>query len=295
MLNTYLISPTLPSAEELPDSDDKPVDNELQTLIPTLLSDMLSEHWQTRMDWFWGINMGIYHTTGSNPRTPLVPDAFLSLGVERWRAPNGRLSYIVWLEKDIVPTLALEIVSHTYGGEYDDKMSAYARLGVLYYAIYNPEYHKRRRRDPLEVYCLVNRKYVRQLGEPVWLPKLGLQLGRAIGIYKKVRREWLYWYDAEGIQLPTPTDISRQALLMAGLELRQKEQAWQELAQEQQQSEQLRQQLQQEQQLKDQALQQLELERIQKDQALQQFVQERQRAERLVQLLREKGIDLGDI
>jgi len=33
----------LPSSSELPDSDDKPVDNELQTLIPSLLHDILDE------------------------------------------------------------------------------------------------------------------------------------------------------------------------------------------------------------------------------------------------------------
>jgi hypothetical protein len=36
-----------------------------------------------RADWFFGVDMGVYHTTGQNPRTPIVPDVFLSLGVER--------------------------------------------------------------------------------------------------------------------------------------------------------------------------------------------------------------------
>jgi Uma2 family endonuclease len=51
----------LPSAEELPSSDDTPVDNELQNLIPNLLSATLAIIWAERMDWFFGVDMGIYY------------------------------------------------------------------------------------------------------------------------------------------------------------------------------------------------------------------------------------------
>lgn len=44
----------LPSATELPDSDDTPVDNELQNLIPNLLLAILAVVWKDRMDWFLG-------------------------------------------------------------------------------------------------------------------------------------------------------------------------------------------------------------------------------------------------
>ncbi len=43
----------LPSAEELPDSDDTPVDNELQILVPTLLRGILAWLWSERQDWFF--------------------------------------------------------------------------------------------------------------------------------------------------------------------------------------------------------------------------------------------------
>ena len=52
----------LPSSEELPDSDDTPVDNELQNLIPNLLETILALIWSERTDWFFGVDMGIYHT-----------------------------------------------------------------------------------------------------------------------------------------------------------------------------------------------------------------------------------------
>lgn len=43
----------LPTADELPDSDDTPVDNELQELAPTRLKTILKNLWKaprTRMD-----------------------------------------------------------------------------------------------------------------------------------------------------------------------------------------------------------------------------------------------------
>jgi Uma2 family endonuclease len=70
----------LPSADELLDLDETPVDNELQELIPALLKSILLMIWETRQDWLFAIDMGIY----SSPELPpIVPDAFLSLGVER--------------------------------------------------------------------------------------------------------------------------------------------------------------------------------------------------------------------
>jgi Uma2 family endonuclease len=144
----------LPSAEELPDSDDTPVDNELQILIPILLRAILALLWAERMDWFLGINMGVYYEPD---KAAIVPDGFLSLGVERYKARGKlRLSYVLWQENDIVPQWVLEVVSKTPGGEYDDKMTKYAQIGVIYYVIYNPDYWRRDKHEPFEVYRLVN-------------------------------------------------------------------------------------------------------------------------------------------
>ncbi len=66
----------LPSTDELPCSDDAPVDNEEQNLLPNILLFLLSSIWANRMDWYFGVDMAVYHTTGDNPRIPVVPDAF---------------------------------------------------------------------------------------------------------------------------------------------------------------------------------------------------------------------------
>jgi hypothetical protein len=52
---------------------------------------LLNYIWRHREDWFFSGDMGIYHTTGANPRLPVIPDAFLSIGFEHWsRSPQGR-------------------------------------------------------------------------------------------------------------------------------------------------------------------------------------------------------------
>ena len=200
----------LPTSAELPDSDDTPVDNELQDLIPHLLKAILSLIWQERTDWFFGVDMGVYHTTGNNPRIPIVPDGFLSIGVERRKSERGRLSYVLWEENEVVPLMVLEVVSQNYGGEYDDKQAKYARLGVLYYVIYNPDHWTRDRHEPLEVYRLDSGNYVPQVGEQVWMPEIGLGIGRSQGTYQGWTREWLYWYDSGGNRLLTPEEMAHR-------------------------------------------------------------------------------------
>jgi Uma2 family endonuclease len=157
----YQLPRYLPTADELPNSDDTPVDNELQEIIPNLLKSILRMLWKGRMDWFFGIDMGIY-THG-----------FLSLNVERSFDENLRLSYLLW-EEEILPLLVLEVVSAKPGGEYTTKLDKYAELGVLYYVIYNP---KRRRKARLEIHKLSQGQYELQNANPLWMPEIGLGIG----------------------------------------------------------------------------------------------------------------------
>jgi Uma2 family endonuclease len=188
----------LPSTEDLPCSDDTPVDNEEQNLLPNILLFMLRSIWHDRMDWYFGVDMAVYHTTGVSVKVPVVPDAFLSLGVERYRNGKMRRSYAVWEENEIVPILVLEMVSHTPGGEYDQKMSIYQRLGVLYCVIYNPEFYRRDRQQPFEVYKLINSSYQLQIGEPYWMEEVGLGIGRVRGVFNGIEQEQLGWFDLNG-------------------------------------------------------------------------------------------------
>jgi len=92
----------LPTAAELPHSDETPVDNQLQNDIPNLLLGLLAELWENRDDWYFGVDMGIYY----NPdEAAIVPDGFLAVGVKHDTGERGRLSYVLWEEENIVPIL----------------------------------------------------------------------------------------------------------------------------------------------------------------------------------------------
>jgi len=196
----------LPTSAELPCSDDTPVDNENQNFLPNFLLFLLEFIWASRDDWFFGVDMAVYHTTGVSHLVPVVPDGFLSVGVERRKGGGARSSYVVWEENNIVPIFALETVSLTPGKEYADKLAKYAKLGVLYYVVYNPEYWHRDRHLPFEVYRLIDGEYQLQIGEPFWMPEIGLGIGRYVTQSGGLQREVLCWYNQQGRRFETPEE-----------------------------------------------------------------------------------------
>ncbi len=113
---------------------------------------------------------------------------------------------MVWEEDGVVPIMTLEMVSHKLGGEYDEKMAIYARLGVLYYVIYNPEFWRRDKHEPFEVYKLVNGKYQLQSGEPYWMPEIRLGIGRGQTRFGNLPQEQLAWFDDRGHRYLTPEE-----------------------------------------------------------------------------------------
>jgi Uma2 family endonuclease len=205
----------LPSSDELPDSDDTPVDNEDQNFVPNILLFLLEYLWKNRDDWFFGVDMGVYHTTGLSPRVPVVPDGFLSLGVERRKGGKSRRSYVLWEEQNVPPRLTLEVVSQTPGGEYDSKLDIYTNLGVLYYVIYNPFFWQRDGHLPFEVYKLVNGVYQLQIGEPLWMPEINLGIGRCMLPSDPLGREVLGWYDEKGDRYATVDERADRAERLA--------------------------------------------------------------------------------
>ena len=162
--------------------------------------------------------MGVYHTTGELNKSGfalVVPDAFLSVGVERKKGGKSRRSYVMWedvmWEEDYTPPLfVLEMVSHAPGGEYNKKMAIYAQLGVLYYLVYNPEFYRRDRHEPFEVYKLEDGEYRRQSGEPFWMPEVGLGIGRDRGEVGGIAQEMPIWCDAQGNRFPSAVELERE-------------------------------------------------------------------------------------
>jgi Uma2 family endonuclease len=216
----------LPSTADLPSSDDTPVDNEDQNLLPNILLFLLKSIWAERKDWYFGVDMAVYHTTGADPTIPVVPDAFLSVGVERRKGGKSRLSYATWEEAGVVPILVLEMVSQTKRGEYDDKMSLYVQLGVLYYVIYNPELWGQKRKkqhQAFEVYKLIEGEYHLQEGDPYWMAEVGLGIGRCQVMSDNELQEQLAWFDEAGDRYLTAEERAALEQQRADLERQQAE------------------------------------------------------------------------
>ncbi|QGZ88715.1 Uma2 family endonuclease [Microcystis aeruginosa] len=224
---TYNKNRPLPSAEELPSSDETPVDNQLQNDIPNLLLSLLASIWAGRDDWYFGVDMAVYY----NPDEPaFVPDGFLAVGVNHDTGERGRLSYVLWGEKYILPILFLEVISEKYNSEYEEKFLNYQSLGIQYYAIYNPFSGRRGRfknRQRLEVYKLISGKYqlLESENNRVWLPEIGLALGYEKGEHIAWYREWLYWYDKSGNRYLTAAERANQAEAIASQERLAKQEA----------------------------------------------------------------------
>jgi hypothetical protein len=153
------------------------------------------------------------------------------LGVERRKGNKSRRSYVLWEENDIPPILTLEVVSWTPGGEYEEKMAIYAKLGVLYYVIYNPEYWQRDRHQPFEVYKLVDGTYQLQIGEPYWFPEIGLGIGRCQEVSGTVQQEVLSWFDAQSNRYLRPEELAQIAAEEAILARQEAEDTKAQLAQ----------------------------------------------------------------
>jgi Uma2 family endonuclease len=193
--------PGLPTADDLPCSDDKPVDSILQELIPGLLKAILLDIWQGQTDWLFGIDLGFYY----DPQQPAVsPDGMLCLGVRDYPDVNLRPSYVLWHEQ-VIPLFVMEIISKTTGGERTKKMDVYESIGILYYLIYAPLLKKKAR---FQLYKLIEGEYVLQSDgqQPYWMPEIELGIGVETFNYSNTEREWLFWYDEHGDRYPTPTE-----------------------------------------------------------------------------------------
>ena len=199
----------LPTAAELPHTDDRPVESDLQSKIANLLRDVLYLIWGSRNDWFFGIDIGLYYDPYAPSIASIAPDGFLSLGVEGDKGgENLRPSYVIWEENGVIPILAIEVVSRTPGSEYKRKKKEYAKIGIKYYVIYAP---LRRRKPRFTIYQLEKGQYRPLQQNPVWLPEVGLAIGTGIGTYQRTTREWLYWYDEGGSRYPTQEEARLRA------------------------------------------------------------------------------------
>lgn len=162
----------VPDISHLVIEDDTPVDNFQSEKQQRLLTEPLYSSWFSGIPFIAGANVGLFYAL---KKDPIVPDVFLSLNVQMpqdWSQKQNR-SYFYW-EFGKAPEVVIEVVSNRKGKELGQKKDDYARIGVAYYAVFDPlrQLEQEMQGSLLRVYALTAGKYV-ELTEP-WLETVGL-------------------------------------------------------------------------------------------------------------------------
>jgi hypothetical protein len=187
-----------PDTSKMITEDDTPVDNVFSEKQQRLLTEPLYSSWNGEGRPFVAMaNVGLFFS----PRQPaLVPDALLSLDVQLpediWE--KSQRSYVLW-EYGKTPEVVIEIVSNRLGGEADTKMQHYARQGIIYYVVFDPQ--QQLSAIPLRIYTLQGRHYVEAVN--TWLPEAGIGLTLWQGSYEGREETWLRWCNQERQLIPT--------------------------------------------------------------------------------------------
>jgi Uma2 family endonuclease len=188
-----------PKVENLITEDDEPVDNIYSEKQQRLLTEPLYSSWKPSVPFLVLANVGLFH---SPKLPPYVPDVLLSLEAETPvdLFPKSNRSYFVW-EYGKPPDVVIEVVSNQQGGEDSDKLKGYARVGVHFYIIYDPEQWLGPER--LRLYELRGGEFHRLEGCSNLVLRVGLGVTLWNGVFEEHSDEWLRWTDSDGKLLPT--------------------------------------------------------------------------------------------
>jgi len=203
-----------PNIDHIVTEDGKPVDNQFSEKQQRLLAEVLYCSWQPGEPFVAMSNVGLFFAIHT---PPFVPDVLVSLGVSSPADPfpKKNRSYFVW-EYGKVPDLVIEVVSNDEGGEDTIKLKGYAKLGITYYIIYDPEEHLSSK--PLRVYRLASGRYELDTSESPYFESLGLGARLWTGTYEDMSQCWLRWTTAEGQLLPTGKERAASEELRAEAE-----------------------------------------------------------------------------
>jgi Uma2 family endonuclease len=200
-----------PNIDNLVIEDDTPLDNFQTEKQQRLLVEPLYSSWHLGEPFIAAANVGIF---SSDREEGIAPDAFLSLRVSMptdWSQKQNR-SYLVWRFGKF-PEVVIEIVSNRKGNELvrknpekPHKKEAYARMGIAYYAVFDPlqQIQEAEQMDGqrLKVFELRGKRYV-ELSQLFWMEDVGLGLTLWDGAFEGVSSQWLRWCDREGQPMPT--------------------------------------------------------------------------------------------
>ena len=188
-----------PNTDHIVTEDGKPVDNQFSEKQQRLLAEVLYCSWQPDEPFVAMSNVGLFFAIRT---PPFVPDVMVSLGVSSPADPfpKKNRSYFIW-EYGKAPDLVVEVVSNDEGGEDTIKLKGYAKLGIPYYIIYDPE--ERISSKPLRVYRLESGRYELDASESPFFETLKLGVRIWQGTYEDMPQTWLRWTTADGQLMPT--------------------------------------------------------------------------------------------
>lgn len=182
--------------------DDEPVDSPFSEKQQALLARTLYISWtppqQTKNQprGFWAAaNVGIFDSVHKGG---IAPDVFVSLDVAAPKNWRKNKAYFYW-EYGKFPELVLEIVSNTKGGEISKKDNRYARMGIRYYVVFDPDRYLKG--EVLRIFVLRDGVYRPQ--RTAYFPVLGLGLKLWHGVFEQKEDTFLRWCDRQGNLLPT--------------------------------------------------------------------------------------------
>lgn len=218
----------LPTMYDLPSErlEDKGLPDEFHLIQPELLRLTFTPPNYPENRIFTASDLNLYY----DPRHPQWykrPDWFGVLGVSRlYEERELRLSYVIWQE-GINPFVVVELISPSTESEDlgttvwevnqpPTKWIVYEQiLRIPYYFVFN------RYTNEFKGFGLMMNRY-----QPLspdqhrfWLPEAKIGLGLWHGIYQKVERLWLRWYDEQGNWISTPTEQEKQRADNAELEI----------------------------------------------------------------------------
>jgi len=195
---------TIITWEKLPDDfilPDEPVDNNLQPLLAAALRESLELAGLILESMLIAANFGLCATVKTQTVVK-APDWVYIPSVKPIASGEIRRSYTPHLEGEI-PTIVLEFISETEGGEYSlnphypyGKWYFYEQiLQVPVYGIFHPK------TGELEIYRLNQGRYEQQKpneNNRYWIAEINLFLGVWQGKKAEVTAYWLRWWDLSG-------------------------------------------------------------------------------------------------
>lgn len=226
----------IPDASNLVTEDDTPVDNLLSEREVGLLKDSGYTSWPGPGEGRRFLIMANVALYASAKGPPLVPDVLLSLDVEPpedpW--PKEHRSYMIW-HYGKPPEIVIEIVSNRKGNELGDKLLDYARMGVAYYVVFDPQ---RLLGDKmLRIFARQRTTFVET--DETWFDDIGIGVTLWHGRYQGLTGTWLRWCDREGNILFTGEERAEQERQRAEQERQRAEQEFSRAEQERQRAERL--------------------------------------------------------